>query len=532
MKLNRKRANQKGVALIFAMIFILVLSITAAAMMFLSQSETWSSMNYRLMTQSRYGAEAGLHAAANYLITSYPQPGVSPSDPITAYNMNVSPVTLTAGVAPIAMGVTMNGISPNYPVASTLSAFDTATQKSLPAGNTNVNYTVSAELMSMRQVQECQNLQNLTAQLWKLTSHGDMTSVHNADLEVSALLESHVTPCYNYAGFATGSGCGSISFNGGGTIDSYDSANMTLSGGSPATQLYEGNLGSNGNVNTAANTVINGTFSSPDTGVGACGAGGGVDALSGNTTAVTGCGTSPTNCLAAPGLVTLPQTVTMVTPQIPTAVPMPATNINNGSAPITLTPCIVNCPSNGTTGAANGNYGNIGVTGGASNVVTFVPGINSSGACVPGTYYVNSISLAGNASIAIGPCPGTGPGTGVAAVYQPVIINVVGAGQSTPLDIGGNGISNTSFNSTLLQIQYAGTGTIDLHGNGQSSAVLYAPNAPITFTGNANWYGSVIGNTIGSSGNASVAIHYDRALQRNLMTVGNWTLDTFTWSKF
>jgi type II secretory pathway component PulK len=44
-----KRSSQKGVALIFAMIFILVLSITAAALMFLSQSETWSTMNYRLM---------------------------------------------------------------------------------------------------------------------------------------------------------------------------------------------------------------------------------------------------------------------------------------------------------------------------------------------------------------------------------------------------------------------------------------------------------------------------------------------------
>src|SRR6266851_5094124 len=148
-----KRSKQKGVALIFALIFILVLSVTAATLMFLSQSETWSSLNYRLMTQSRYGAEAGLHAAANYLM----------------------------------------------------------------AGNNTVSYSVSAELLVMRQVRECQNLQNLTAQLWRLTSHGDIgvvtTAVRNAEVEVSALLESHVLPCYNYAGFATGNGCGSISFN-------------------------------------------------------------------------------------------------------------------------------------------------------------------------------------------------------------------------------------------------------------------------------------------------------------------------------
>src|SRR6266478_10115421 len=522
-----KRSNQKGVALIFALIFVLVLSITAASLMFLSQSETWSSMNYKLMTQSRYGAEAGLHAAANYLINTYPQPGISTSDPMTAYNVNVSPVTLAAGGSPIALGSTMNNISVNYPVSQTKPDFNLATQKSLAAGNNTVAYTVSAELLSMRKVIECNNLQPLTAQLWKLTSHGDIAGVRNSEVEVSALLESHVTPCYNYAGFATGSGCGSISFNGGGTIDSYDSGSLALSGGNPVTQTYEGNLGSNGNVNTAAHTVINGTFSSPDTGVGACSAGN-VDALSGNTTSVTGCGTSPTNCLPAPGLIKLPQAVTLVTPVIPLTVATPAPNLGNGNVPLTLTPCSANCDGVLNT---TGNYGNISISGGNSNIATFVPALVG-GACVPGTYYVNSISLAGNASIAIGPCPGTGTGPGNPAVYQPVIINVVGNAQATPLDIGGNGISNNTFNSTLLQIQYAGTGTINLHGNGQSTAVLYAPNAGLNFTGNANWYGSVIGKTINSNGNASVSIHYDRALQKNLMTVGNWTMDTFTWSKF
>jgi hypothetical protein len=233
--------------------------------MFLSQSETWSSMNYRLMTQSRYGAEGGLHAAANYLMNNYALPGGA-GDPIIAYNMNVSPVTLLAGGPPIALGPTMNGISANYPVPTVPIAFNTASQGSLTGGNNTVNYSVSAELLAMRQVFNCGTAQKLTAQLWRLTSHGDITAVRKAEVEVSALLEKHVTQCYNYAGFATGSGCGSISFNGGGTINSYNSSSLTMSGGSPVTQNYFGNLGSNGNVNTASGTMINGTFSSPDTG--------------------------------------------------------------------------------------------------------------------------------------------------------------------------------------------------------------------------------------------------------------------------
>ncbi|HET9802348.1 MAG TPA: pilus assembly PilX N-terminal domain-containing protein, partial [Candidatus Acidoferrum sp.] len=84
--------TQKGSALIFALIFLLVLSVMAASMMFLSQSETWSGMNYKMMTQTRYGAEAGIHAAANYLMYSY-----TPPASMAGFNTGVYPVTTTAG---------------------------------------------------------------------------------------------------------------------------------------------------------------------------------------------------------------------------------------------------------------------------------------------------------------------------------------------------------------------------------------------------------------------------------------------------
>jgi PilX N-terminal len=524
-----KRSNQKGVALIFALIFILVLSVTAASLMFLSQSETWSSMNYRLMTESRYGAEAGVHAAANYMMNGYTLPG-SAGDPLSAYKLTVSPVTLAAGGSPIALGVTMNGISSNYPVGTVLTNFNTASQGSLAGGNNTVNYSVSAELMSMRQVTQCGNSQPLTAQLWRLTSHGDITGTRSAEVEVSALLELHVTPCYQYAGFATGNGCGSISFNSGGTIDSYNSSNMTMSGGSPVTQNYEGNLGSNGNVNTSNGTTINGTFSSPDTGVGACSGGAGVDALTGGGT-VTGCSMSTTSCLPAPGLVKLPQPVTFVPPAtdypgctgagaavcdatLDTTLPAPNDLVPSPGPPI-----------------GPGLYGDI--TAAGNQVVTFNPAGTTPANCAAAIYYVNSISLKGNASLTIAPCPGTGPGSNppLPAAYMPVIVNIVGSGGGTVLDAGGNGIANPSFNSSLIQFQYSGAGLINLHGNGATAAVIYAPNATVDLKGNGTVYGSVIAAQINGIG-GPVTIHYDRALAANLVTVGNWTLDTFTWSKY
>ena len=43
--------------------------------MFLSQTETYASMNYRMMSQARYAAEAGIQKAANYLLNTYAVPG-------------------------------------------------------------------------------------------------------------------------------------------------------------------------------------------------------------------------------------------------------------------------------------------------------------------------------------------------------------------------------------------------------------------------------------------------------------------------
>src|SRR5690242_9721140 len=106
------RQNQKGAAMVFTLIFVLVLTLLAASLLFVSQSETWSGLNYRLMTQARYGAEAGVQSAANYIINNYAPPG-SAGDPIAAYNYTMT-TPVTAGGQPVALGVTMNGIVPNY----------------------------------------------------------------------------------------------------------------------------------------------------------------------------------------------------------------------------------------------------------------------------------------------------------------------------------------------------------------------------------------------------------------------------------
>ena len=65
-----KAADEHGVALIMVLIMMGILSVLGASLVLVSQTETWSSQNYRLMTEARYGAESGVHKAANYLMNS------------------------------------------------------------------------------------------------------------------------------------------------------------------------------------------------------------------------------------------------------------------------------------------------------------------------------------------------------------------------------------------------------------------------------------------------------------------------------
>ena len=84
MSPNRySRNRQSGVALLFALLTLLVLSTLAAAVIFATEAENWSSSNYQRMLQARYAAEAGAQNTLNWLVYNYSAPtmsaGLSPS---------------------------------------------------------------------------------------------------------------------------------------------------------------------------------------------------------------------------------------------------------------------------------------------------------------------------------------------------------------------------------------------------------------------------------------------------------------------
>ena len=474
-------ANDKGIALVLALFLMAAMSVIGASLMFLSQTEVYSSMNYRLMSQARYGAESGIHKTANFILYSYTPPSNTGADLITNYDTTKSPVTLVGSTAPIVLSASAAKAS-NYPVAAVQTAFNAAVAGTIPAGSVSVAYASYATLMSMQQI-DVYGGGVQTIQTWQVTSLGSISAGRTAQIEVSAVLETPKIPAQTYAAFATAGTCGALNFNSAQTrTDSYDST--ALVGGNPALTTAGGNVGTNGNLSEGGNATIGGTLASPRVGVGTCSAGN-VDALSSSGGASVNGHSPPTQA----DIVTLPAAVSLPAPTVPAGVP---TSAYNGNNQILL------------NGASVGD-----VTVNANSTLTLgAVGVTS-------TININSIKLNGNATLQI---------------LGTVILNVVGTGQATPIDITGGSVANLSFDPSTFQVMYAGSGSIKINGGSHTTAMIYAPNASATMSGNADFYGSIVAATFSDTGGGK--IHYDRHLASSFFMAGNSMMSSFSWKKY
>jgi hypothetical protein len=485
-----RAANEKGIALVMVLILMGVLSTLAASLIFVSQTETWSSQNYRLMTEARYAAESGVHRAANFLMYSYVPPAPTGGDPLSGYTITGSPVVSVAN----SQAVTLRSFGgSNYPVSSVVTAFTTAAHGTIGGATDVINYDAEARLTSMRQVTVFGSTTPVTVQTWQIVGRGTIPGARGATVDVSATLERQVLITFNYAAFATDNGCGALSWSGGGSTDSYDSTQLV--GGNPVFANNNGNVGTNGNLDeNGGPTVIYGSLSTPRSGVGAC--------STGAVTALTMSGSQP----PTDGLVELPQPINYPTPTPPTPAPTGNITVNNG-ATVTFDPASTD-PNLRTT------HGDVVVKGNLH--------------MKPGTYNVNSLTLNAGGNLFVDP-------------GGPVILNVAGYNtpgnaasgyMTSPIDFTGQSVTtNTALNPSMFQILYAGTGNIKMAGGADTAGLLYAPNATVqNNSAGAQWFGAVIARRVTDAGHA--VIHYDRHLQKEFMMVGPWMMDSFTWGRF
>lgn len=168
-------------------------------------------------------------------------------------------------------------------------------------------------------------------------------------------------------------------------------------------------------------------------------------------------------------------------------------------------------------------------------------------AAADGKYYYNAtaISISGNATKKLNILPGTdvviritaGSGATGIDVKGNASINVL-AGSSLEIyteadvSIGGRGVANSNDPASFMLYSTrpstaGGSQSISVSGNGQLSAVVYAPNANVTMNGggsSGNVYGAVVADTIKVTGGSE--FHYDEALadmtSGNPFGVGDW----------
>jgi hypothetical protein len=487
--------GERGTALIVSMLLMMVLSVLSASLMFLAQTETASSASYKLMSQARYGAESGVHSTINYLTNTYVLPG-TPADPLANYDLTKSPVTYNNQAVVLSSNT---AVPSNYPIAAVQTAFKNAVQGTLVAGNQTVSYNASAKLMSMIPLVTYDGASTVV-QTWEITADGSVAGARSATVEVTSRLEQQMVPAAAYATFATGGACGALNFGGGELINSYDSR-APLVGGAPQLSGTGGNVGTNGNMTLSGQATVDGTLSTPRTGVGGC-SNGNVDALSESGQAT-----------VTQGLVKLPQTVNEPAPAAPNPMPPPATS-NDFTK------------NSGCAGAGGCAFVTVGgqdvatLTGGtkAAPLVLGDVSVDTQGTLhlTAGYYNFNSITAGSHGTIIID--------------SGPVIVNIAGQNQATPIDLSSGAFSNPTFDAGQFQVLYAGTGSIKLNGGAQNSMVVYAPNATASFpAANSNFYGSITVSQISANG---AQIHYDRHLGTEFLVAGNQMLTAFTWKKY
>jgi hypothetical protein len=553
--LDMRIKEERGVALFLALILMSALSVLTVSLMFLSQSESFASSNYRLMTQARYGAEAGVQKAVDF---------ISNTDGLaTKYNINTSAGLVGGKVSPVQyLGNTVvlssdPSVTSVYPDPGTITLFQGATAGQLAAGNSTISYTTTATLLGIDSFTDAYTTNQRIVQTWAITSNATIAGIRKSTVQVSAVIDSPKFPAISYGAFGTDPGCGSLQLQGSVSTDSYASFGMGSSS-SPAISNSGGDVGSNGNINFNGGGVnVNGNLATPRTGVGNC-----------TANAVSACSGNLSECTTT-SLVQLPAPVPFPTPTIPpysTTAPFSATagdpNPTTGSCfqlgLVYGTNCTVQMGSGGNpdyivvwnTSSTPLSLPSISLTGNVELLMLAPPSTN---AAITNTFYVNSINLSGNGSIGMD-TDHSGHG---------VVVNIAGK-TNTGADITGDvihfdgntggsnkgtwdglvdgfntdqpggtncGAACTKYDASNLQFVYGGDkGTIFMKGNSNAAATLYAPNANATFQGSVSFYGSLIAKKLTLAGN--FVLNYDSSLAAGAYTAGNPMISSFSWKKY
>ncbi len=546
---------ERGVALILALLTLLVLSTLAVGIIVTTQSELWTTKNYRQVTQTRYIAEAGAQQAVNWIQDRGNSGTLLPSGFPAGYNLNVYPVQDNSqNLVVLAPTTSINGISANYP-STQLSDFRTnLASQTVSSDQVSGSFGVVAQLLNARK----DPVTNTWMTDWKIISQASVNNSRVQVVEVVSKLKIENGGggsgfSFDYGVLATGTGCSTVEMGGGQYTNAYNSqASGNVGNNNPTLLGTGGNVASFGNVYIHNGAYINGNVYTPFSAAGATGTygiSGGPKGLNGsvacsspskmwavnedNSGSEVGCTTASKKSSCPTNQVTYPLDPSWTDPSVVPDPIMPtvaantaactgyATLCNGGSGDKTNNwKCSITIPpsfqSDGKTpGGGPENFGKVNF--GSCAVITLQPGV----------YNVDTLYISNGATLVV---PTTGS----------VVFNVLNAsGSNTPLQMDGGTVANNGGNPLNMSFVYGGDKAVAINAGAATFATIYAPHASVSITGNGGIYGAIVGKKFSFTGSGHVI--YDANLNKkpaNFPVNGsapsftNYHVDQFSWNAF
>jgi hypothetical protein len=559
---SRSMSGEAGISLFLALLLTVIASMLAAGVIFATQTEIWTTANYRTATQARYVAEAGAEQAAEWILKNWTPGGTFSS----SVNLKVFPAQYVNGTTslPVVLATTTMGT-----IVDTYGNIDSATDgrfKTALQGVTgpftrlsgNATFNVAAQLLTATQVS---GTTTTWYSKWKIISQGSVGYLQPAKVQVVEVITESplggtgtqpISP-YSYAVLATGTGCNSVSSTGGtsslGFTNSYNSQAAGNPGNSNPTIIGSGgSVASFGNINITNGAYVNGSVYSPFYNYGTAGEYGvscptWTAACGNNGTGWNGAAACVAPTSTSPGQVwsvnedksgsavgcTSGASCTNTVSNMPPSLPNPS------SVPTPDMPSVT--PNTSTCTALAGNLCNGGSGGGGGCAATLPPspagtsyGQANFGSCAvitlqAGTYNFDTLAISNGAKINV---PSNGS----------VVINILNSSNaSTPLNYSGGTAANPGGDPNNLTFVYAGSNNINIQNGAAMFATVYAPNATVQVSGNGGLYGAVVGKTFAFTGSGHVIYDTHLGSETPHVTytgahVPVFLRDEFSWSAY
>ncbi len=494
------RKKEKGIALIFSLLGIIVVSLLATGLLFVSNQETFSALNYQKQVQAVYASTMGVQSALDWFRNTY-----APYLDNQATGVVDTAVYTLTGASPVysGAGVTLGGAGANFPSTTIKTSFNTmrAPAAAVAIGNAGENFTLTGSLLSHTRYKDVTGNNVMIAERWQISVTGTIPNPIGGGYTVAevAIIERFFIPIFKDAL----RGQCNVGVAGNVTTDSFNSQNCKSPpcayGGS---NLYTGadagsNVGSNAVlVLTGGSITVNGNAYYGQT-FGTCT---GTDKIPSGDVKGT--------VTEAPAVPFPPITPTFTTTTGGTTICSAASwNVKSG-------------PTKGNYYAINPNttgtyYGSCSLS--SDNLVLCLP----QGTTAAQPFFMTDLGIVTNGSIVLMQETKAGSGCNSSS-------NVCGsAGTSCPpakvyvsntFKLSGNGSGSGSLantDDTLLTVLLTGTDTTDDNlcdwgGNSPFYGTIYSPNAACNFHGTGDLYGAASAWNIDAKGNFNV--HYDLAL--------------------